>query len=376
MTQRSDVYGRYSLGSGAILKDPNRVWAAFADPEIVASYRASIARDLVKSGIPATQLAQWDVMDVGTGRQALALLELGARHVDHFDISAENVDRVRRHIADAGLGAKLATRCCDLVQTDLGRDRYDFVYLNGIVQHFSDVGRGIANCVRALRQDGRLWLYFYRSGTFDNFVLYALRKLMYGSNAVPESFSFDDVHAAARLFYSDTATDNYLTSIYMDGVFTRYARLYSVETYLRATAAMGLEVVSSSGIDPIGRDVDHCFARAATVVTLRKTSAASDAAIDRAAELLSPSREVDQLDPSMYDDPQIVESVRLFARVAKAVAARPAFKDLAAMRIFGFLAQVVRKPDFDPLGRHAALQDVLGNVARAIEGPDRQGDAE
>ena len=32
-----------------------------------------------------------DVMDVGSGRQSIALLSLGAKSVDHYDISANNI---------------------------------------------------------------------------------------------------------------------------------------------------------------------------------------------------------------------------------------------------------------------------------------------
>src|SRR5437016_4442120 len=103
MTARADVYGKYSLGSGAILSDPNRVWNALADPQVVADYENSIRRDLAKSGIPIASLFDWDIMDVGTGRQALAFLSMGARHVVHHDISAENVARVEAHIQEAAL---------------------------------------------------------------------------------------------------------------------------------------------------------------------------------------------------------------------------------------------------------------------------------
>lgn len=149
----------------------------------------------------------------------------------------------------------LDTTCCDLVETDLGLARFDFIYLNGIVQHFSDVGRGLVNCIRALKPGGLLWLYFYRSGTFDQFFLYMQRNLVGGSNIAADAAQMRDHYVAGRMFFASEAKDNYLTSIYMDGVFTRYAHLYTVETYLDFAKACGLEIASSSGLDPLGRNV-------------------------------------------------------------------------------------------------------------------------
>jgi len=370
MSERKDIYGRYSLGSGAILADPDKVWASLADPQVLDGYRKSMLRDLRKSGIRPESMADWNVMDVGTGRQALVFLELGAKRVEHFDISPENVARMSAYRSDAGLDGRLQTTCCDIVETDLGRDKYDFVYLNGIVQHFSDVGRGISNCASALKTGGMFWLYFYRSGTFDNFVLYALRTLMYDSNVVPPDHRFGIDYVGARLFYSDQAKDNYLTSIYMDGVFTRQARLYTVATYLRAMELLGFEVASSSGIDPIGRDVDHQFARAAAVVTLRKLRAPDAAAIEAARALLAPAKEVDQLDEALYDEPEIRESAALFKRLIATLNRLRATVDLralAAMRVFAFLAQIARAPDFDPARRHPELQALLKTILAVVE---------
>ena len=361
MADRADVYGKYSLGSGAILADKDRVWSALADPEVIVRYEASMRHDLAKSGIAIETLADWHLMDVGTGRQALAFLKMGARRVSHFDISSENVARVDAHIRTNDLSGWLDTTCCDLVETDLGREKFDFVYLNGIVQHFSDVGRGLVNCIRALKPNGYLWLYFYRSGTFDNFVLYMLRTLANGSNIVTDDKLMRDEYVGARLFFSPEAGNNYLTSIYMDGVFTRYARLYAAHTYLRFAADCGFEVVSSSGLDPLGADVDHYFARSATVVTLKKVKAVADADIVQAAQNLAPDLEVDQLDPSLYAAPEILRSIALYRQLAEALA-KPgvpaAARMLTVMRLFAFLVGT-RDMGCDATQRHHDLHKLM-----------------
>jgi SAM-dependent methyltransferase len=369
MMSAADTYGRYSLGSGAILRNPDSLRNALADPQVIADYEASMRRDLAKSGIAIAALSSWDIMDVGTGRQALAFLAMGGRWVSHYDLSAENVGRLQTHINAAELTGRLETRCCDLVEAELGRDRFDFVYLNGVVQHFSNVGRGLVNCINALKAGGYLWLYFYRSGTFDNFVLYMLRTLASGSNIVTDGNLRRDYYAAARLYFSEEARDNYLVSAFMDGIFTTYARLYALRTYLKAVVDCGLEVVSSSGLDPLGRDIDHQFARAASVITLKKIRKVPDAELDRAVEPLAPEREVNQLDPGLYDDPEILTSLGCYQKLGAALAScpiAPALRMLSVLRLFAFLSQKTRASGYDPLRRHPDLQMMLASIRDLI----------
>ena len=363
-----EVYGKYTMGSGAVLATPDAVWRAVADPEVLASYERSMRQDLMKAGILVERLRDWHVMDVGTGRQALAFLSMGARRVSHYDISAENVERLSAYIADAKIGDRLTTRCCDLVTTELDKEEYDLVYLNGIVQHFSDVGRGLEHCIRAVKPGGYLWLYFYRSGTFDNFVLYLLRDLVHASNVASDAGVLREYFVASLLAYSEDGRRNYLSSIFMDGVFTRYARLYTAAAYLGFAEASGLQVVSSSGLDPVGRDVDHYFARAASVVTFRKVRSVAD--VSNARRLLSPDNEVDQLDPALYDDRQILRTLELY-RAVRARLSDPSVPGSAtiavALRIFHVLASKMRAAEYDVTRRHADIQIVLENINTLLE---------
>lgn len=147
------VFGSYSLGSGAILKNPDSLYNAFDDPEVLRDYQVSITTDMAKSGISLEKIKDFDMMDVGTGRQAVTFSNLGAKKVNHFDISPENVERVKQYIA-AHPESRLTTTCADLVEDKLPSEVFDLVYLNGIVQHFSNVERGLLNCMQAVKMGG------------------------------------------------------------------------------------------------------------------------------------------------------------------------------------------------------------------------------
>ncbi|MCR4378326.1 MAG: methyltransferase domain-containing protein [Rhodospirillales bacterium] len=369
MTKYKDVYGKYSLGSGAILSDENKVWDRIDEPEIMAAYNTSIRRDLVKSGISLDDLSHWYVMDIGTGRQALTFLDIGADKVDHFDISPENVARLSEYRANTAIEDRLTTTCCDVVKTDLGSDKYDFIYLNGIVQHFSNVGAGIENCIKALKKGGQLWLYFYRSGTFDNFVAYMVRDLIHSSNVAKDDKILKEHFIASILSYSDDATKNYATSMYIDGAFTRFAQLFTLSTYIDFIAVRGLKIVSSSGLDPLGKDVDHYFSRAATVITLQKTD--DDIDFSALTNTLSPENDVNQLDKSLYNQPEILATIDLYTQLKSLLNTNnvPAsLTTFVAVRLFDFLASKTRSADYNPMDRHTDMQSLMINIIKLIEG--------
>jgi len=368
MTTYRDFYGRYSLGSGAILPNQDKVWERFADPEIVAAYKKSIFRDLVKSGVSLDEIKEWTIMDVGTGRQALALLELGAKAVDHFDISPGNVEKVKQYIAQENISDRLSSTCCDIVETDIHREKYNFIYLNGIVQHFSNVGVGIEKCMAALKNGGLLWLYFYRSGTFENFVLFMIRDIIHYSNIATDIQKMKEHYLSSLLFFSRSGVrKDYLSSIYMDGAFTRFANLYTLQDYVGFVKNRGFEIVSSSGIDPVGRDIDHYYSRAATVLTLRKIK--DRVAYDSIENNLCPEKDIDQLDRSLYREKEIIASIEIYESL-KEFLRRPdvpaSLSVLVSLRVFDYLATVTRAADFDPMQRHLGLQEVLSGTLQFL----------
>lgn len=313
-------------------------------------------------------ISKWHIMDVGTGRQALTFLNLGAKKVDHYDISSENVERVLKFRIRTGQQNQLSTECCDLVEKTLPSNKYDFIYLNGIVQHFSNVGIGIENCIKSLKKQGILWLYFYRSGTFDNFILYMIRNLIHDSNIAQNDHFLKEHYIASLLRYSDDVKKNYMTSIYIDGVFTKYAQLFKLSHYEKFLAERGLETISSSGVDPIGKDVEHYYARAATVLTLKKIDDNID--FSKLRYNLSPENDVNQLNKKMYVQPEIINNINLYTEIKNFLIKKNIPKSLTvliSLRLFEFLAIKTRDTNYNPMNRHKVLKQLLKTVLKTLK---------
>lgn len=81
-----ELYGSLSHG--------NHYEDFFKDKEII-NRKNVVKKDLSLAGISLKQLKRYECMNVGTGRESLALSQLGAMNVDHYDISIEHIKRFK-----------------------------------------------------------------------------------------------------------------------------------------------------------------------------------------------------------------------------------------------------------------------------------------
>ena len=71
----SKFYGNFCTGAGVRLKKPDDILSKFSDKKIINEYKKLISKDLKKTKIDLTKVENPKIMDIGTGRQSLALSE-------------------------------------------------------------------------------------------------------------------------------------------------------------------------------------------------------------------------------------------------------------------------------------------------------------
>lgn len=347
------VFGSYSLGSGAILKNPDALYNSLDDPAVIEDYQISMTRDMNKSGIALEKIKNFDVMDVGTGRQSIVFSsKFGAKSVSHHDASPENVERVKQYIA-ARPDSRMTTTCVDLVEDKLSKEKFDLVYLNGIVQHFSNVEKGLLNCMQAAKVGGLLWLYFYRSGSFVYFVNQMVRDL------IKDTANIDEYYQSAMMLYGDTAKPNTYVSGIMEDMFYPYIHLYTAQTYFDFVNFCGFEVISSSKLDPFGRAVDHEYNYHSVVLTCRKLKSTPETLPDDFKARLTPQQAVNEL-VLEYEDPDIAKTVGVYNEIKKKIAERNA-GGKAVMALAFKLYHFMRSSNDNKHVKHEKLQQILRN---------------
>lgn len=363
------VYGKYSLGSGSVLSEAEKLYSEVGNPDVIEKYKMSINRDMRKAGISLSDLQKFKVLDVGTGRQAIAFYSLGADFVNHFDLSERNIENMKRYIGDNFLGNKISTYHADLVEYALPREEFDLVFLHGIVQHFSHTGKGLLNCFNAVNHGGYVSLYFYRSGTFFNFLVYLIRDL------IKDAVDYREFFVNSILLYSaDCQPDKFVSDI-MDSLFVPYMHLYTPNSYIEFANACGFEIVSSSKLDPYGKAVDHTYAYPSVVLTCRKI--AQIAADNGITEILSPEKSVNQLDASIYSecDWHIIKTIDAYSSLKKQIANRNVPHSIIialAFKLYRFLfdlgTSLDKKIDEDEREKnHEILKNIFLNTQKLLE---------
>ena len=116
------------------------------------------------------------VLDVGTGRQSIALSRLFSK-VNHFDIAKKHVLELNQYFKKNKVQNILSKRK-DLETHQLEKNKYDFINLDGIVMHTNNPFRFVKNISKALKPNGVIKILFYRSGCLKFILISFLRKLI------------------------------------------------------------------------------------------------------------------------------------------------------------------------------------------------------
>ncbi len=230
-----ELYGKYSFGN---------MYNQLLSEEGIKNIVSVIKNDFEIAGI-IDKYRSFKVMDVGTGRQALAMSLFGVKAVEHYDISKEHVNRFKKLLQKKKYkNLNISTKNFDLCKQALPRNNYDFVYLSGIVHHFSNTAKGLINCASSVKKHGLIWIYFYRSGTFKWFVNEMIRGLL-------STEDIDRFFISSSINYANGHLSNPHTSQIMDDFFVPYINLYNPQQYIKFMIKLGFELHSSSHSDPL-----------------------------------------------------------------------------------------------------------------------------
>jgi len=304
------VYGKYSTGSGSILIDDST--EDLFNIDSIKAYEDEIKKNLYKMKVSINSLKDMYILNIGTGREAIAFSNLGAKKVTHFDYSFLNVERMKKFIQKNNLKNIIETKNVDIVDYKLPPLSFDLVYTHGVVQHFSHPGKGLKNLINSMKKNGLIWLYFYRSGTFQHFCFEMIRDLIQDTKN-PEVY-----YLSMSLINCEKKDSNLFISGFMDNCFPGHANLYTPDTYISFVKECGLKIISSSKLDPINTSIDHRFAHPSTIITCRRESV-EDLRVD--IDVLSKNQSINQLNEDYYRDyvyfKTIVELIRQYKRVKR-----------------------------------------------------------
>jgi len=299
--QTGKVYGKYSFGN---------MYDQLLDETYLQQHLLPIIENDLKTAGLIHDIQNLDIFDVGMGRQALCFALLKAKSVSHFDISEDHVARFSNLLSEKYQNLPITTTNIDLCKNAPPKLSYDFVYLNGIVHHFSNTAEGLKNCADSVKLNGRIWVYFYRSGTFKWFVCDMIRRLL-------NARDLDSSFISSALIYSEGRLNDPTVSCIMDDFFVPYIHLYSPFEYIQFMERLGFKVCASNDLDPMSAINHECMHHSATIVYERQEL--RDFENIDTGDLLTPRAEIDQLDFSLYRNDAPKRCIEAFLKVEEKV---------------------------------------------------------
>jgi ubiquinone/menaquinone biosynthesis C-methylase UbiE len=185
MKDWDNFYGSLTTGAGTILT--NDTFFSYSE-KAINLYKKSILKNLKITKIPINN--NYDILDVGTGRQALAFSKISNGNIDHIDLSHTHVQRTKK------TAKRLKIKNINSIQKNLDnykkfkKETYDLIYLQGIIQHFKNPQTTLENILSSLKVGGYAWLYIYKSGTYRQYVDHLIRNSI--KNILKKSPSIKD----------------------------------------------------------------------------------------------------------------------------------------------------------------------------------------
>ena len=115
------------------------------------------------------------VFNIGTGRESRFFASHGA-DVTHIDIGPESVNELKNWTKKHKF--KVNTNQIDIADAEIGKNKFDIIFLSGIYQHIKYPALALVKFINALKKNGLMYMGFYRSGEFKYFIVDAIRYIL------------------------------------------------------------------------------------------------------------------------------------------------------------------------------------------------------
>jgi len=277
-----NFYGTYSSGAQNLGNEED-----FFSDKNFKTFNEEISLNCKRLKIDSKKLFNKNIMNVGSGREALGFLEFKPKVIDHFDISKRNVLNFKKIIRKKKLRNKIISKQLDLSKDNLPKKKYDLIYLHGIIQHVDHVGKAIKNISNSLKKNGVVWFYFYRPGSLANFLGSIQRYILKETDI--------------DYFFKQLKKKNYnykFVDRLMDDCFVSNRQLFHPKDYLDSLKRLNLVKYGSSLLVNSYQKINFYKFHSSVIFFLKKTS--DKKFKTNFADLLKPEDQINDLDIKLY----------------------------------------------------------------------------
>ena len=283
-------YGYYSAGYEALTGEKN-----FFSIKYLNHVKKEISYNCKRLGLNNNSLLDKTIMVVGSGREAFGFLKFNPKKIYHYDISKKNISTMKNIINQKKLSNKIISTRLDLSINQLPKNKFDLVYMHGIIQHVDHVDKAIKNISKSMKKNSKLWFYFYRPGSLAIFLASVQRYLLQKTNIRNFQLKLN------RTNHTFKFKDNLL-----DDSFVPNFQLFYPKDYIARLKKLNLNIYGDSFLVNTSQKVNFNKFHSSVILFLKKTT---DKNSISSKEFLTPNRSVDVLDPKIYKNNKTLSKI-------------------------------------------------------------------
>ena len=289
----SEFYGTVCSGAGFNKKEGD-----FFSEENINFVKKEIFDNCKRMNLDQSNLQDKIVMNIGSGREALGLMQFKPKKIYHYDISHSNIEAFQNILASKNIEEHIVSKQLDLSMDKLPSSTFDFIYLHGIIQHVNDVSKAMQNISNSLRKNGYMWFYFYRPGSLAVF-LGSLQRFLLKKTDI-NFFKEFLKHNCSYEFANGILDDCYVPN----------RHLFYPRDYIKFLEHNDIEIYNDSFL--IDKDKNYDFERFHQSVIFFTKKLSSPQQKDTPCTSLDPTNEIDVLDTNHYTkEHKILEILKL-----------------------------------------------------------------
>ncbi len=290
MLYNKNFFGKYTRGSSYINVDKKN----FFSKKNILTISKNIANNCKRMDIDKNDLRNKIIMNVGSGREALGLLIFNPEKIYHYDISNVNISQFKKIIKQKKLEKIIITKQFDLSKNNLPKNKFDLIYLHGIIQHVSRVDKAIVNLSKSLKNNGKMWFYFYRAGSLNIFLAYIQRYLL-------QKIKINQFIKFAQKKVNDFFLEQMLDDCYAP------IQLFYPKEYYKILQKNKLKINGNSFLINLSEKYNFLKFHSSVVLFLKKVK--KEKKFIFLSDLLKPKRSIDVLNRDIYQKDPIIQNI-------------------------------------------------------------------
>lgn len=318
----NDFYGKLTSGSGSRIK--NKEHFSYYSKATIDDYKKSIIKDLIRARIKLKNSKYVKVMDVGTGRQAIAFSEITLGKIIHFDLSPTHIKNTVKYVKEKKIKNVKSVLANVVTYNKFKKNYFDLVYLQGVIQHFSRPDLAMKKILASTKVNGYVWIYLYKSGSFYQFCSFLMRDFFRKKNTHLSINKITKYKIFLEKKYPDKK-NKFNIDKFVDDLFVPYAYLFRYEDVKKDFVNSGFKIISKKSCLNNGQHYNHNDTYGAFIFSIKKIFVNNIF-----ADSLKPRNSINQIKIN-YKESYINLTVKLFNRFAKKISKSSTFEQVDAL---------------------------------------------